>query len=83
MDIAILGSGSWGCALGIMAAKTGHDITLWSPFEEDKKILSEERGHPALRGVLFPDNIHIHHHMQSPDLLLMDRDVLHQTLLPQ
>src|SRR5258708_3752921 len=28
--IAIIGAGSWGTALGIMAARAGHDVCLWS-----------------------------------------------------
>src|SRR5258707_14820626 len=28
--IAIIGAGSWGTALGIMAAQAGHNVCLWS-----------------------------------------------------
>ena len=32
--IAVLGSGGWGCALAIMAAKHSNDVTVWSVFPE-------------------------------------------------
>ncbi|MGH9971520.1 MAG: NAD(P)H-dependent glycerol-3-phosphate dehydrogenase [Pyrinomonadaceae bacterium] len=32
--IAVIGGGSWGTALGIVAARAGHDVRLWSRNEE-------------------------------------------------
>ena len=31
--IVCLGSGGWGIALALNAFQNGHDVTLWSPFE--------------------------------------------------
>ena len=36
--VAIIGSGSWGSALGIYLANQGNDVKLWS-FNEDEKNL--------------------------------------------
>lgn len=41
--IAIIGSGSWGTALGVYLAKNGNDVKLWSFSEEEKRIINEEK----------------------------------------
>ena len=41
--IAIIGSGSWGMALGIYLAKLGNDINVWAFDEEEKREINEER----------------------------------------
>lgn len=41
--IAIIGSGSWGMALGIYLAKMGNDINVWAFDEEEKREVNEER----------------------------------------
>lgn len=41
--IAIIGSGSWGMALGIYLAKLGNDIKVWAFDEEEKREINEER----------------------------------------
>ncbi len=41
--IAIIGSGSWGMALGIYLAKMGNDINVWAFDEEEKREINEER----------------------------------------
>lgn len=56
--IAVLGSGGWGCALAIMAAKHSNDVTVWSVFPEEIKKLEHDREHKALLpGVKFPENL--------------------------
>ena len=42
-DIAVLGAGGWGMALAISATGAGNSVTIWSPFEEEVKMLSEKR----------------------------------------
>ena len=39
--IAIIGSGSWGCALGIYLAKNGNEVKIWSFNEEEKRMINE------------------------------------------
>ena len=41
--VTILGSGGWGMALAIAAYNNGNEVILWSPFEEEVKLLSEIR----------------------------------------
>ena len=34
-DITVLGSGAFGLALAVMCRNCGHDVTVWSKFEEE------------------------------------------------
>ena len=43
MRIAVIGSGSWGCALCAVLAEKGHDVCLWSYFPEESKMLEKDR----------------------------------------
>ena len=58
--ITILGSGGWGMALAISANSSGHEVTLWSPFEEEVESLKKNRGNERLlSGIKLPDGIGI------------------------
>ena len=58
--IVCLGSGGWGIALALNAFQNGHDVTLWSPFENEVEMLTEKRTNPKLlSGVFIPKEIHI------------------------
>lgn len=58
--IVVLGSGGWGMALGLAAHRKGHDVTLWSPFEQEVAALSaSRRNDKLLRGVQLPKEIKI------------------------
>ena len=37
-NICIIGSGSWGCALAIHAAKMGHNVKIWSFAQEEADL---------------------------------------------
>ncbi len=53
--IVVLGSGGWGMALGLVAFRTGHEVTLWSPFEAEVNALNKtRRNDKLLRGVQLP-----------------------------
>ena len=41
--IAIIGAGSWGTALGIVAGRAGHRVRLWSRNTEVVRAINEER----------------------------------------
>ena len=41
--IAIIGAGSWGTALAIVAARAGHDVTLWSRDAGVVESINEQR----------------------------------------
>ena len=56
--VCVLGTGSWGSALGLTLAKKGYEVTMWTLSEEQaKKINSTKENIDYLPGVLFPNNI--------------------------
>ncbi len=55
--IGVLGSGTWGTALTIHLAKCGHEVTLWSAFQEEIKALSETYRHKNLPGAVIPETV--------------------------
>ncbi len=55
--IAIIGSGSWGSALGIYLAKNGNEVKIWSFNEEEKRIINEEKKCIFLPKAVIPDSI--------------------------
>ena len=56
--ISVIGSGSWGTAVAVMLAKNGHNVVLWSYFEEESKELAENRENiPFLPGIKIPENV--------------------------
>ena len=56
-NICILGSGSWGTALGIHLAKMGHNIKIWSYLQEEADMINNERKCKFLPEVEIPNNI--------------------------
>ncbi len=55
MRIAVLGAGGFGIALSVMAARYGHEVTMWSAFEQEIALLSGERENKKLLpGVMLP-----------------------------
>ena len=50
--ITVLGSGGWGMALAISAFNNRNQVTLWSPFEEEVKMLKEKQ----IDGMIFLTN---------------------------
>lgn len=58
--IAVLGAGSWGTALAIHLANSGHDVLLWGNEPEHMQLLSEQRcNQQFLPGVSFPETLQI------------------------
>lgn len=55
--IGVLGSGTWGTALTIHLAKCGHEVTLWSAFQEEIEALSETYRHKNLPGAVIPETV--------------------------
>lgn len=59
-DIAVLGAGSWGTALAISLAGSGHRVTLWARREAAAAFMRAERHNPTyLPGAYFPGNLAI------------------------
>ena len=56
-NIAIIGSGSWGVALGIHLAKLGNKVKIWSFAEEEKDIINNEKKCKFLPQVSLPEGI--------------------------
>ena len=57
MNIAIIGSGSWGVALGIYFSKLGNNIKIWSFMQEEADLINNERKCKFLPEVDIPENI--------------------------
>jgi glycerol-3-phosphate dehydrogenase (NAD(P)+) len=45
--IAIIGAGSWGTALAVMAARAGHEVRLWSRSDEVATSINRHRFNPS------------------------------------
>jgi len=56
-NIAIIGSGSWGVALGIHLAKLGNNVKMWSFNSEEADLINNEKKCKFLPGVTLPDRI--------------------------
>jgi glycerol-3-phosphate dehydrogenase (NAD(P)+) len=57
-SIAVLGSGSWGSALAVHLARTGHDVRLWARDPALAAAMSAGRTNPTyLAGVGFPTGL--------------------------
>lgn len=58
--VVVIGSGSWGTALGLTLARNGHEVTMWEFNEEQaEKLQSDRENSKFLPGYRFPDNISI------------------------
>lgn len=47
-NIAVLGAGGWGTALAVTAARMGHTVTLWSPFQDEVDSIRRHGQHTKL-----------------------------------
>ena len=57
-NISIIGSGSWGSALAIHAAKMGHNVKMWSFAQEEADLINKERKCIFLPMATMPENIY-------------------------
>ena len=57
MKIGIIGTGTWGMALGRMLSINKHDVTMYSVFESEVKELDSLRIHKNLKGMIIPKEI--------------------------
>ena len=58
--ISVLGAGSWGTALSILLSNNGHEVRLWSRFQEEGDALRATRELTSkLPGVHIPEDIDI------------------------
>ncbi len=56
-NISIIGSGSWGVALGIHLANLGNNIKIWSYKKEEADMINNQRKCMFLPNVQIPKNI--------------------------
>lgn len=56
-NIAIIGSGSWGVALGIHLAKLGNNIKIWSFMQEEADLINNEKKCKYLKDAVIPENV--------------------------
>lgn len=58
MRIAVIGAGSWGTGLAIIAARAGHDVQLWSRNAAVVDSINRNRANPVyLTSARIPDNV--------------------------
>ncbi len=63
--IAVIGAGSWGSALAIVAARAGHTVTLWARTAELAASLDRERENKVyLPGIQLPETIRVTHELR-------------------
>ncbi len=56
--VSVIGAGSWGTALAVLAAKQGYEVTLWARKEAESSALQADRENKKyLPGVAFPDSL--------------------------
>lgn len=66
MKIAVIGSGSWGCAIAILLANKGNNVYLWSWQQSETDRLNADRENKdVLPGKHFPDGIICSHDMEE------------------
>ena len=59
-NVAIVGSASWGTALGIMLARKGVHVRLWARTEEEAKQLNKQKeNNTYLPGFRFPSRLKV------------------------
>lgn len=56
-NICVLGSGSWGTAVAVMLSNIGHNLKLWSWFEDEAIEIAKKRENKFLPGVFIPKKI--------------------------
>lgn len=56
--VSIIGAGSWGTSLAVHLSKNGHEVRVWSLFQEEIDMLSRELEHlDKLPGVKVPETV--------------------------
>lgn len=57
MNISILGSGSWGTAMGKVLAINGHNVKIWTRDEKVKSNINNGENSHYLPGITLPKNL--------------------------
>lgn len=57
MKVSILGTGSWGLALGKVLHENGHKVSFWTPSLEEVNLLTKEKEYKdKLPGIILPED---------------------------
>ena len=65
MNVSVIGSGTWGCALASILKDKGNDVTLWSYFKEESETLKKTRAIKNLPDFIMPDGIEYTHDIKT------------------
>ena len=55
--VGILSAGTWGVALARLLQRNGHQVTVWSKFQQEVDALTATRVHPNLPGLTISEDI--------------------------
>lgn len=58
-NIAVIGAGTWGCALASILSDNGHTVTLWAYLEKEAEAIRSTHECPNLPGSKMPESISI------------------------
>ena len=72
-QIGILGSGTWGTALANLLISIGHNVTLWSKFENELEYIASNHAHKNLPGVVISEQIKLTSSLKEA---ICDKDVI-------
>ena len=56
-NFAVIGSGSWGCALAIYLATNGNNVKMWSFSESEKDMINNEKKCVFLPNAVIPEGV--------------------------
>lgn len=74
MNIAVVGSGSWGMTLAIHLLKNGHEVCVWFYLEKDFNMANDTRELPDyLPGVSLPEQLNFTMDMEA---CVKDKDLI-------
>ncbi len=59
MKIGVLGTGAFGVALALVLQENGHEVSMWTKFEEEALYLDQKRISPNLKNIVIADDIKI------------------------
>ena len=75
MNVAVLGSGSWGTALTILLARNGHEVTLLGRDPEEISVMRATRENLRyLPGFIIPDGVTyelLHEHLKPVEMTVV------------
>ena len=56
--VSMIGAGSWGISLSVLLSNNGHEVRVWSRFQDEIDGLNHEREHKEkLPGIKIPDSV--------------------------